>query len=100
MIVDLTLLSQLHEAEKTTTDLDLKIRFSAKPGHVNHHFEQPYFVQNLSTTISKFSLLENLPFLFFPEMSTKTLFFIQSKTTNLCTCQEWGMLAKSPTVKI
>ena len=98
--VHLTLLSMLCNAEKTTTDSDLEKEFSAKPGYINHRLEQPYFVKNLPTTISKFSLLENLPFLFVPKMSIEMLVLTQDTTTNLCTCREWSKLSKSPTVKI
>ena len=67
------------------TDSDLHNRLSAKPCHVNDRSEQPYFVKNLSTTLSKFSPCKNLLVLFVPEMSIEMLFFTQSKTTNLGT---------------
>ena len=98
--VHLTLLLILRKAEKTTTDSDLKNNFSAKPGHVNHRLEQPYFVKTFLTSISKSSPWSNLPFSFVPEMCIKMLFLTQSKTTNLCTCREWSMLSKSTAVKI
>ena len=78
----------LRKDEKTTTDLDLEKDLSAKPDYVNHCSKQPYFVKNLPTTISKFSPLENLPFLFVPKMSIEMLVLTQDRTTNLCTCRE------------
>ena len=77
--VHLTLLSILCKAEKTTTDSDLKNNLSAEPGHENHRLEQPYFVKNIVTSISKFSPVSNLPFSFVPEMSIKMLFLTQRK---------------------
>lgn len=56
----------------------------------------PYFVNNLPTWIATFSSLGQLTILLLPKMSIKMSFLIQTRTTNLGTCQEWNRESSCP----